>query len=331
MTRPALEKAFSFRKKIIVLFFVLIIVPFVFFAYYSYNKSLEGISKANASFSLDYLLQSRNNFDDYLRKINGSINDIIGTDKLQEMLKRVPKNVEEDRQFTLDMINFIYQEKQRVDAARIRIYPATLAKFPDFIDSLDDGRGITDERWFKEEMKSGRPTWSLFTAQDNAIIFPFPIITLTKKFTSLNNEIPLGIIAADIDEDRIQRFIAVPQVRLGQEAFLLNEDGVVLSHPDKQLIGKTISSPELINLIQTKEQGTSTIQINHTDMLVTYVKLSELPGTIVSAIPLSILTESLKEIQRLTLYFLIGYILSCIGVIIYITFYFSNAGFESGG
>jgi two-component system sensor histidine kinase YesM len=90
MNKHSLRFASSFRNKVILIFFMIIIVPFLLFAYYAHIKSIEGISNANMTISMSYLQQTRKNFEIYLNQLNDQINEIIGDKQLQDLLEKKP-------------------------------------------------------------------------------------------------------------------------------------------------------------------------------------------------------------------------------------------------
>jgi two-component system, sensor histidine kinase YesM len=66
----------------ILIFFMIIIVPFLFFAYYAHIKSIEGITNVNTNFSMSYLKQAKKNFEIYLNQLNDQVNDVIGNQQV---------------------------------------------------------------------------------------------------------------------------------------------------------------------------------------------------------------------------------------------------------
>ena len=108
-------------------------------------------------------------------------------------------------------------------------------------------------------------------------LYPFPIISYVKRFTGLYDNIPRGIIIADLSEDNIYRYMSTPQKLNGQETFLLDDHGMIISHPQKNRIGTLFQSPELIHLINMSNEGTETIKLNKTQFLATFVKLERQP------------------------------------------------------
>jgi two-component system sensor histidine kinase YesM len=324
MNKTSIVNTVSVRKKIVALVFLCIILPFIYLAYFAYNQSIKGISDANASFSLDFLIQSKKNFEGYLKDLNAQMNNLIGTSKLQDLMIRAPKGAMEEQAYAADLEIFLNDNKAAVDAYRIRIYPLKPLPYNAYMRNFYYGHNISLQNWFVDVKTIGRPSWFLFLPKDNKDLYPFPILSYAKRFTGLYDNVPRGIIVADLSEDNIYRYMATPQKLNGQETFLLDDQGIIISHPQKSKIGTLFKSSELIQRISINHEGTETIKLDNTPFLATFVTLEQQSWTIVSMIPLSEMTKSIKKISNVTYYFILGYILSCVLVIMYLTKYFTN-------
>ena len=53
--------------------------PFLLFAYYAHIKAIEGISNANMTASINYLQQTRSNFENYLETLNDQMSCLSAT------------------------------------------------------------------------------------------------------------------------------------------------------------------------------------------------------------------------------------------------------------
>jgi len=327
MSRFHLLNRSSFRQKIIVLFVLLILAPFLFFAYFSNQQSVKSISEANQSFYLAYLMQSRKNFEIYLKDLNNTINDIIGEKQLQRMLDAKPQSQEEEGKIAIEMMNFISQKQltiSTINAFRLRIYPVHPENFPTYISNLDDPPNLAEQAWFKEEIAYAKPAWKLFFPKDYPSFFPAPVLTRLKLFTGLYDKEPRGIIAVDLLEDELYRFVTSPQQLEGQQTFIIDLDGNILSHTDKNAIGTSISSPEILKLADRNSEGTEIIDFHKRKTLITYARLSREPWVMVSAIPLDTLLKPIQKVNKLTVVLIACYVLCCIGVIVYLTLYVTN-------
>src|SRR4051812_35848975 len=153
----SLRLASSFRNRMILIFFMIIIVPFLLFAYYAHIKAIEGISNANMTASINYLQQSRGNFENYLETLNNQVNDLIGNKQLQSLLSRPPANAAEEDAFTLSLIGLIYQKTASVDAFRFHVYPTDPARYADYMSTIGEPVGVKDEPWFRKSLDSVSP------------------------------------------------------------------------------------------------------------------------------------------------------------------------------
>src|SRR4051812_42817069 len=68
----------SLRNKVILIFFAILIVPFLLIAFYTRDRAIEGITKANTSASQSFLIQARKGFEAYLSRLNDQMNDLVG-------------------------------------------------------------------------------------------------------------------------------------------------------------------------------------------------------------------------------------------------------------
>ncbi|MEK8130014.1 sensor histidine kinase [Paenibacillus filicis] len=319
------HKVISFRNKMILIFIFMTIIPFVLFAYYAHLKSVEGISNANAAFAMDYLVQSKNNFDEYLAHLNNQINEVIGNKKLQQLMGEIPHTPEEESLFTSEMLNLLYQSMPYVDAFQIRVFPKDPSKYPLYMSSnvLNFQGVLENEAWFRQSMESVTPTWQLFLPGENQQ--SKPILSKVKRFTGLYDQLPRGLVVTDLSDDQLGRYLS-PSHRVPQQrTYLMTGSGFVLYDSDNNAtVGQPIASPELMNLIRASSEGAGTLEIDGGSMLVTYSRLNEEPWYLVSSTPLQALTGPIKKINNVFLMFLVVYLICCVGVVIYLTLYFTN-------
>ncbi|SDW43508.1 sensor histidine kinase [Paenibacillus sp. CF384] len=323
MSSYTLQQAASLRNKVIGIFFIIIIVPFLLFAYYAHIKSVEGISNANASFSMDYMLQSKRNLDRYLNQLNEQINGIIGNTKFQQLMENSMTPTKDESSFISGMMLLLDQSKSQVDAFRVRVFPIDPNEHPMYINTLDEQKGFQTSNWFKAAQKTITPTWHLFMPAESTYFRP--MLSKIKRFTGLHDQIPRGIVITDLTEDQLKRYLSPSQRMKGQRMFLMTRSGYVLyDTADNALAGKLIPSKPLIDSIAASTQKAETLTIDGEKQLVTYVKLDTEQWMLVSTTPLEQLTHPIQEMDKLLVFFLIIYLICCIGVIIYMTLYFTH-------
>ena len=325
MSSPvSLRLASSFRNRMILIFFMIIIVPFLLFAYYAHIKAIEGISNANMTASINYLQQSRGNFENYLESLNNQINGLIGNKQLQNLLSAPPPaDPASEDAFTLNMVSLIYQKTSTIDAFRIHVYPIDPSKYTDYMSTIGEPDRVQDEPWFRKSLASVSPTWRLSMPEKG--YFERPLLTYIKRFSGLYDQVPRGLVATDLSEDQLKRFFSQRGGMVNQKLLLLDESGTVVydSHAN-QWTGSPFPSERFVRHIAGGSEGSQTVTIEGSKYLATYVRMDSYPWTIASLTPLDELTGTIAEINRLLVIFLIIYLLCCIGVVLYITAYFTQ-------
>lgn len=324
MSRPiSLRLASSFRNRMILIFLMIIIVPFLLFAYYAHIKAIEGISNANMTASINYLQQSRGNFENYLETLNDQINDLIGNKELQSLLSHPPANAAEEDAFTLNLIGLIYQKTSSIDAFRFHVYPIDPSEYADYMSTIGEPVGVEYEPWFRKSLHTVSPTWRLSMPEEGN--FQRPLLSYIKRFSGLYDQIPRGIIATDVSEDQLKRFFAFSGKLSDQKVLLLDEEGkVIYDSRDNDWTGDPFPSGKFIKQTAQGLQGSQTVTIGGTKYLATYVRMDSYPWTIASLTPLKELTGTIAEINRLLVAFLVVYLVCCIGVVLYITANFTQ-------
>ncbi|OBZ12569.1 MULTISPECIES: sensor histidine kinase [Bacillales] len=323
MNKVSFRLASSFRNRMILIFFMIIIVPFLLFAYYAHIKSIEGISNTNTTMSMSYLLQARKNFEIYLNKLNDQVNEVIGNKALQDLLEKEPKDQAEEEAFTVNLLTVLYHATPAIDGFRVKVYPIKPTDYPSYMRTIDESVRIGDQYWFQRSKATVSPTWYLTMPQQGK--YAKPLLSYVKRFSGLYDQKVRGIIATDLSEDYLKRYFSPSDQLKDQKLLLINEKGVV--HYDSsanEWTGKEFPSAPFISYMNTGDEGSKSITLNGQTYLATYIKMANHPWTIVSLTPLHELTGTIDEINRMLVIFLIVYLVCCISVVFYITAYYTQ-------
>lgn len=323
MNKFSFRLASSFRNRMIFIFFMIIIVPFLLFAYYAHIKSIEGISNTNTKMSMSYLLQARKNFEIYLNTLNDQINDLIGNKGLQHLLEKEPLDRAEEEAFTDNLLTLLYRTTPAIDAFRVKVYPIKPTLYPAYMRTIDESVRIGDQYWFQRSKSTVSPNWYLTMPQQGK--YKKPLLSYVKRFSGLYDQKPRGIIATDLSEDYLKRYFSPSDQLQDQKLLLINEEGIV--HYDSSVnewTGKAFPSESFISYMRTGDEGSKAIAIEGKTYLATYLKMPSHPWTIVSLTPLHELTGTIDEINRMLVIFLVIYLICCISVVFYITAYYTQ-------
>jgi len=323
MNKGSLNLASSFRNKMILIFFAITIVPFFVFAYYSYQKSVEGIQIANATFSMSYLQQTKENFETYLGQVDDQINDLVGNRSVQQWLEREPRNEEEEETFAENMLALVYEKIPQVDALRVRVFPMKPSLYPTYMNTMGESITLEHEKWFLESSGSVVPTWHLIMPKEG--LDGRPILSYAKRFTGLNDRVPRGVIVTDLAEDHLRRFFSPSKRMEGQKFLIVDRNGTVLfDSRDNEWTGKLVPSDDYLELRDKVSEGAETLKMDGENKLVTFMKMDSEPWTIVSMTSLHALTQPIKAMNNLLVVFMVAYLICSVGVVVYITMNFTQ-------
>ncbi len=323
MKRMSFRLATSFRNRVILIFFMIIMVPFLLFAYYSHVKAIEGISDTNTKMTMSYLLQTRKNFEIYLNSLNAQVNDLIGQKQLQDLLERVPDNIAEEESFIVNMLTLMGQKSQTVDAFRVRVLPLNPRQYPNYINTIGESVTIMDQDWFRTSSNKISPSWYLWMPRHGE--YAKPLLAYVKRFTGLYDQRPRGVIVTEVTEDYLRRHFTSSEELKDQKLLLVSEEGVVhYDSASNEWTGQSLPSEALVEAMGRGGQGSRSITIDGVEYLADFVRMPTQPWSIVSLTPLKELAGTIDEINRMLVAFLILYVVCCIGVVFYITARFTQ-------
>ncbi|MFC4777059.1 sensor histidine kinase [Paenibacillus sp. GCM10023252] len=314
----------SIRSQIILMFFLVIVTPFGLFSYQSHLKSVDAISGVNANYAMDYLVQSRERIETRLAETNAMMHEAVGSEVIQSLMVRPYQDADDIRYFISEMLSYSYTQRLVTEALRIRIFPAEPDRYPEYLSTIDVNSNLADEEWFKEVRESGKPAWHLFIKEDNPILYAKPKLAWIKQFSGLYDNVPRGVISAEIAEESLQEDMAPPETVQGQKTYMIDNDGVILSHPVQSLIGSKHASEALMDEVTRRSEGSLRMELDGQMSLVTHVRLTAQPWTIIHTVPLAELTKPMDSLNTLTIGFVLVYLLCCILVVLYITLQFTN-------
>ncbi|MCR2807052.1 cache domain-containing sensor histidine kinase [Paenibacillus soyae] len=323
MNKWSLQLASSFRNRVILIFFVIILVPFLLFAYYSHIKAIEGISGTNTKMTMSYLLQTRKNFEMYLETLNGQINDLIGQKQLQDLLEREPESGAEEEDFAVDMLTLMSQEAKTIDAFRVKVLPLDPGAFPSYMSTLGESGSMADLDWFQRSKNVVSPSWYLWMPKQGE--YAKPLLAYVKRFTGLYDQEPRGLIVTEVTEDYLRRYFASSEELKDQKLLLVSGDGIVhYDSASNEWTGQPFPSASFVEFMGEGDQGSRSLTIGGEEYLADYVAMPSRPWTIVSLTPLRELAGTIDQINRMLVIFIILYVICCIGVLFYITSRFTQ-------
>ncbi|PYI54377.1 cache domain-containing sensor histidine kinase [Paenibacillus flagellatus] len=315
---------FSIRHQVLLLFFVVIVLPFVFIGYFAYTKSVEAIENVSSVVSLDMIDKNGKTLDNYLNLVGSAQNELMFSSEIQELLSQEPKTKVEEMEFALRLIQLTNSLSSNPHAYSIRLFPIEPSRFPTFTESIYNGIDIENEPWFRQAKETRSPFWQLFLPRDTPTIPAEPVISKIKRLYSLGQADIRGIVAADIKVSTLGDYLAPVKMLPNQQVMLLDENGAIAYHQDASRLGTRVKSSNLTRLLAGSVRGSETIELEGVKHMVTFTTLGSNGWKLVSLVPLSVLTQPVSGIERISVLFLLFYFLISVFTVVYITVRFTN-------
>jgi methyl-accepting chemotaxis protein len=226
----------------------------------------------------------------FVQKISSQNLDLSQDNDYKEMMTSFQRIVNSNPD-----IKFVYVAVDKTD----RLYGNMEFKYP-------PGYKVSDRPWYKE------------AAQKRTLVYTAPyvcpltgnyVVTAAVPFYSNNGEL-LGVAAVDILVKRIEDIVNNIQVYKTGYAFMLDDKGVAITHPDdsynkKSLLKQKDLDPDLAVIAGKMiegEKGLDTATIDKIPSYVIYRPISETRWSIGAIVPIDEVRESLYTLGRISLF-----------------------------
>ncbi len=316
---------YSFRYQVIILFFIVVAIPFVFIGYFAYNKSVETVELANSTVSLDAVGRTGKNLDAYLNEVNDKQDEIMYSKEVQAALSSEPKDRLEEINLSTELIRLSNLKNSASNALMtVRIFPWETWRYSGYLNAIYPGVDIEEQAWFQSAKERGKPFWHLFLPRDNPTKFKEPSLARVKRLYSLERTEPRGIVTVEVKESVLRDYLSPLMMVEGQRIMLVHPDNTVYYHSASTGVGEAVPYSKLSEFMKLGNSGSKTIELDGSRYIVTYTKLEHTAFKLVSLIPLEQLTKPVEGIESMTMLFLLFYFLLSLFTIIYLTVRFSN-------
>ncbi|WP_135550215.1 sensor histidine kinase [Paenibacillus cymbidii] len=326
MSKPSAVQVrrFSIRHQVILLFFLVVVLPFLFIGYFAYSKSVKAIQDVSSIVSKEMMDKNARNLENYLELVDTAQNEIMYSADMQTLLSIVPTDTLEEMAIAAQLIQYSSMLSVNSHAYSIRIFPIEPSRYPTFTHAIYQGIDVEKEEWFRRATEMKSPFWQLFLPKDNSVLYKEPILSKVKQLYGLNKSEPLGYVAADIKVSTLSDYLAPFQMLDQQQVMLLDEFDTIIYHQDQQRIGTRITSADLVSYLHKVPESMSPVEIGGVKYMVTYASLAKSNWKVVSLLPVSVLTKPVSGIEHVSLLFLLFYFLLSMCTVAYMTFRFTN-------
>lgn len=326
MSRTILKQLgrFSIRRQVILLFFLIVVLPFLFIGYFAYSKSIKAIQDVSSFVSMEMMVKNAKVLDNYLDLVDNAQSEIMYSKDMQELLSIRPSGELEELEITSRLVQYTSLLNRNTHAYTIRIFPIEPSRYPTFTHTIYQDEDIESQAWFRLAKEMKTPYWQLFLPQDNPILYKEPYLSKIKQLYGLNQSKPLGFVIADIKASTLSEYLAPVKMVDRQQVVLLNENNTIVYHQEAERIGTRFDSPELDGFLKQSTEAASRLTIEGVQYMATYATLTHNDWKVLSLIPVSVLTRPVSGIERISFLFLLFYLAISVFTVAFFTYRFTN-------
>lgn len=254
-----MNRKLSISKKVILLYVFLILIPACALIYSYYHRSTGIIESEVTNAILQAVKQAEINISYRLDNIRDISNSVFMNPNLHAYISRIGESDTIDQQIedAKELGKIIESAQANTDVFRVRL----------FVDKskIYSGEGINfftleDAKlwgWYNNVIhENGRIFWKGTYKEkyiNNEEAYVVSAVRMLKN--PKNYGMFAGILAVDIPEKNLYSILSAMDMERKDSIFMINEDGRVISHSDKELIGSTIFTAETIKRLYRSEQG----------------------------------------------------------------------------
>lgn len=249
------SKLGGIRTRLLTSLLLICIIPVLTLGFISYNKSFNILSNKLQMTSQQNLNLVNKSIDNYFNGIANTVNMLSNNIDFQQLevhpeyypfAMSVLKDVKDSNE---DLTNVYFGQASK----KMNIYPEQ--KFP-------DGYDPTSRPWYQKALSN-----------KGEIVFSEPykdaatgvLVISISKTVEFNGQV-VGVVAVDIDLTTLSKQLS--DIKVGQTGYvyIADNNGVIISHPDKSILGTTISSHiNIWDQVKSKAKGFTKYKYNGQD------------------------------------------------------------------
>ncbi len=290
----------TIRVKLVLLFFIFFLLPFMLFGYIWYHRSTQLIEE-NAIASARKSIQQANGYlNYYFGELERTTFPLIAHPLIQDFMKITTNDVYERLSLTQQIQNQIinqvlYGKKEVYGLSIISDKGMIVSNIADTLEGFGNRDMSQLEPTGQQNIKFNRIHW------ENGM----PIMSISRRFTDAHTYEIKGLMLIDLRLNEISAFINKLGLSETGITWIANKEGEVVLHPAHNQIGKAV--PEWYDEnVRKKEQGSLIVNDSGGQKLIVFEHSPLTDWTLVSEVPLQELTGDLFALRNLTVIILIA-------------------------
>ncbi|MBP1993332.1 sensor histidine kinase [Paenibacillus eucommiae] len=153
-------------------------------------------------------------------------------------------------------------------------------------------------QWYKDLLDKPNQLRWIFNYTDFIYIDKTPIISLIKTVTDHQTKQNLGLLIYSVAETDIRKYLST----LEGQVFLIDEEGTVVSSPDKDRIGNNVTGEAFMTGVGERSEGQVIVTTDETKWIVNYDTVEQTAWKIVQIIPYDTVFKQIFDIREMNIW-----------------------------
>lgn len=306
----------SIQQKVVTSLIILIILPMVASGYFSYISSSKVINRKTSEHFYQVMSQTSENYRTIFNEVENISFIILANESVRSLLNSAA--VDRNYMQSYNEVNLLI----RNFLAKPYVCSVTITKDSKVV--YQSGTAVTavdKNDWYKKaEDYKGKVVWSSSYELEHQLNQPsHKVISLFRQIIDIDQNAPIGMLRISISEDML--FEVQKNLLAGSNSsfYLVDGDGIILSHQKKEKLGKHFDYSEIIHKLKNDEVFYSN-RVN--DELYEYIhKVKGYNYYLIGMFPAKEVSYETKPIGNLILFTLIGcsIFVICFAYIMYVS------------
>ncbi|RRJ64174.1 sensor histidine kinase [Paenibacillus oralis] len=270
---------FKIRSKLLASFLLLILVPIALIGTLTYQKSRSLIQEKTNDYTLDLLSEVSKNIELHLVDIDRLYHTVFTNVDVRNALREANKGFDSQVEYVAvaKRINHFLDSViiDRDEVQSIQLYSLEPYRFQSSDPPLTE---LSLEEWWSLQQNEGNLIWM----DPEPLV---PAVTAGSSVYDMDNLKKSGYFVLHLREKALYSIYGSIQLGKQGELYIINQDGVIVSHGDKELINTRPAAAYIDQVLHGEKQGSFKTVLNNQNAVVNYRMIGQTGWRIVSVIP----------------------------------------------
>jgi two-component system sensor histidine kinase YesM len=292
-----------FQARRFVVYVILILIPFYMLSFFFYQRTVAALNKELYAFLLETLTQSESNISYKLNSIR-EMSNIVAHPELREYLSD-DHSIESANTIGQQLANYRSLNnlidlniKKNSDIFNIRLFVNSRYIFSRERVRFFQMDQLTHEEWYRQStFQNKQILWRGTYLERSPLDFTsneyiYSIVRVIHPLTNMDDII--GVLFIDVLESNLYSVISTITQHTNGRVYIVDPQGNIISAGDKSQIGTPLMEMDRWNEIRSASEGSATVKIGETNMVVVHKEIPITGWHIVNVIPEDMLQKSIS-------------------------------------